>query len=121
MKLQGLATRLKIGSLIGLACSTALVQIPTAEAAETASTIGSYYSAQYTNWPPLPANFLNLPAVQIGDGAFLLDDLNVNYVELNQQAELLSQAERALGLTAAGMDTQYQSTVARIVLLCRLH
>ena len=78
MKLQGRATRLKVGSLIGLACSTALVKIPTAEAT---------------------------------------GDLNVNYVELNQQAELLSPAERALGLTAPG-TVNLSDNVPRILSSC---
>jgi hypothetical protein len=52
------------------------VQLPTS---------GNFYSAQhYNDWPPLPGNVLGLPAWPLGDGTFLLDDANLDYVELAQ-------------------------------------
>src|SRR6267378_2782016 len=102
MKLSGLATSLAATTtaIIGIACATLLLETSTALAADSAPPVGSYYSSQHTDWPPLPENFLNLPTTEIGDNVFLLDDMTVNYVELNEQAELLSQAERAVGLTS---------------------
>ena len=48
---------------------------------------GTYWSAQHANdWPPMPADVLGLPAWPLGDGVFVLDDTNVNYVELAQSA-----------------------------------
>src|SRR5579872_731381 len=45
---------------------------------------GNFYSAQYsplstTGWPPLPGNVNNLPAWNLGDGVWLLDDMTFDY------------------------------------------
>lgn len=40
--------------------------------------IGTYYSAANPQWPPLPGNLSGLPAWSLGNGAYLLDDLNVS-------------------------------------------
>jgi hypothetical protein len=53
---------------------------------------GTFWSAQHAPgsaepWPPLPGNMLGLPVWSLGDGVYLLDDTNVNYVELQAESE----------------------------------
>jgi hypothetical protein len=43
---------------------------------------GTFYSAQYPDWPPLPGNFLQIPAWNISDNIWLLDDRQVDYSAL---------------------------------------
>jgi hypothetical protein len=56
----------------------------------------SYYSLQNTNWPPLPANPLCVPTLDLGDDMFLLLDGDVNYVQMQEEAEMLAALEQAL-------------------------
>ena len=54
---------------------------------------GMYYSFQYgLSWPPMPANFLNLPFWDLGDRRFVVDDRSVNYSAMRAEAD----AEAAL-------------------------
>ena len=49
---------------------------------------GNFYTVQHgKDWPPLPGNVLNLPFWSLGDGFFVLDDRNVDYAELQAEAE----------------------------------
>jgi len=43
-----------------------------------------FYSAQNPDWPPLPGDVLELPIWPLGDGLYVLDDTNVDYVALAQ-------------------------------------
>src|SRR5713101_8208234 len=64
------------------------VQTTTPLPASELPVCGSFYSAQFgTKWPPLPSNPLNLLCWQLGDGLFVMDDRNVDYAELEAEAE----------------------------------
>ena len=57
--------------------------LPTSPAA-SAPRVGTFYSAQHAPgtrqpWPPLPANSWQLPVWNLGDGIYLLDDLEWDY------------------------------------------
>jgi len=56
-----------------------IMNTPTTLAAEL-PTFGTFYSAQFWGiWAPLPANVLERPCWSLGDGVYLLDDLEVDY------------------------------------------
>jgi hypothetical protein len=63
------------------------VESVTPAPASSASRFGTFYSAQHapgsrSQWPPLPGNFYSLPVWNLGDGIYLLDDLQVNYAAI---------------------------------------
>jgi hypothetical protein len=63
----------------------------------TQQSSGTFWSAQHlpgsqTPWPPLPCNGLNLDIWPLGDGSFILDDRQVDYVQIQADAD----AEAAL-------------------------
>jgi hypothetical protein len=60
------------------------VEQTTPATADFASQAGTFWSAQHapgtlSPWPPLPANFNSLPVWDLGDGVWLLDDLDFDY------------------------------------------
>ncbi|HEY5297089.1 MAG TPA: hypothetical protein VIK59_04125 [Verrucomicrobiae bacterium] len=56
------------------------VESTTPTAAMAAPQMGTFYSAQHAeDWPPLPENINNAPVWNLGDGLFLLSDLDFNY------------------------------------------
>lgn len=60
-----------------------------------------FWSLQMTNYPPFPANpFPDLPVYAVGGDNYLYDDSKVDYVQIQQEAELLKIAERVLGISA---------------------
>jgi hypothetical protein len=63
----------------------AVEQLPTI-AADTEPRVGTFYSAQCPYWPPLPCNFYGVPVWDLGDGIYLLDDLQINYAEIEAEA-----------------------------------
>jgi Alpha/beta hydrolase of unknown function (DUF900) len=73
----------------------AIISTP-AQPASEAPKFGNFYSAQFGDkWPPLPADVLNLPFWDLGQGFFLLDDTNVDYNTLqNKTAEEASRSVR---------------------------
>jgi hypothetical protein len=46
----------------------------------------AFYSAQFPNWPPLPGNINNVPAWNLGDGVWLLDDLDQPQAQMQAMA-----------------------------------
>ena len=57
-------------------------------APEDSPSVGLFYSAQFgEEWPPLPANIYEVPFWDLGNGVFLMDDRDVNYVELSSGNE----------------------------------
>jgi hypothetical protein len=61
----------------------AIESVPPAPA-ESAPRFSTFYSAQHapgsrSAWPPLPANPDHVPLWNLGDGVYLLDDLQVDY------------------------------------------
>ncbi len=57
--------------------------------AESVPKAGIFYSAQYPNLPPVPGNFNSLPAWSLGNGVYLLDDVDSG-----------SQAQSGIGMGA---------------------
>ena len=73
----------------------ALTQI-TPQPATGTPEAGNFYTFQHgQDWPPLPGNVLNLPFWSLGDNFFVLDDRNVDYAELQAEAEALAALETA--------------------------
>ena len=68
----------------------AVESVPPAPAS-SASRFGTFYSAQHAPgarnaWPPLPSNARRVPVWNLGDGVYLIDDLQVNYAEVEAAA-----------------------------------
>ncbi len=47
---------------------------------------GTFYSALHANWAPLPANVNSVPAWNLGDGVWLLDDLDQPQAQMRTMA-----------------------------------
>ena len=63
-----------------LQAAESLPTIPATDAPQA----GTFWSAQHapgtgSEWPPMPTNIRNVPLWDLGDGVYLLDDLQVNY------------------------------------------
>jgi hypothetical protein len=86
---QDAATNADVNSLSDFAVELQALEMttpmPASELPDLSETHG-FYSAQNPDWPPLPADILWLPVWPLGNGMFVLDDTNVNYVELAQSA-----------------------------------
>ncbi|MGB8369562.1 MAG: choice-of-anchor L domain-containing protein [Limisphaerales bacterium] len=54
--------------------------------ADSVTPWGTFWSVQHLNWPPLPGNINNVPAWDLGGDVYLLDDLGVDYVELQRES-----------------------------------
>jgi hypothetical protein len=68
----------------------AIESVPPAPA-DSLSRGGTFWSAQHAPgaplaWPPLPGNFNQVPVWGLGDGCYLLDDLDLDYEALSMQA-----------------------------------
>src|SRR5208283_451953 len=66
------------------------VEETTPQAAESVPKSGTFYSAQFPNWPPLPCNINNVPVWNLGDGVFLLSDLDVNYSQRPMASSMMA-------------------------------
>ena len=49
--------------------------------------IGTFWSMQNPNWPPMPGDMLGLPVWEISAGRFIMDDRNVDYAALQAAAD----------------------------------
>src|SRR2546422_731479 len=83
--------------------------------ASAAPDAGNFYSAQFgDSWPPFPANTLNLPFWSLGDGIYIMDDREVDYAELDAEAEavaLLSPEGGGLfSMTTSSLNSSYAYT-----------
>ena len=74
------------------------VEAATPQAAESVPSVGTFWSAQNPNWPPLPCNINNLDAWNLGNGVYMLDDFDFDY-----QAQAQSRA-MADGVPSPGDD-----------------
>jgi hypothetical protein len=61
-----------VGWIAGLTVGSVVLALCAAQARGQ-----SYYSLQNTNWPPVPANLLDVPTLDLGGGMFLLLDEDV--------------------------------------------
>jgi alpha-tubulin suppressor-like RCC1 family protein len=74
----------------------ALEQTTPLPATETPDS-GTFYTVQHMDdWPPLPGNTMDLPFWSIGDGYYVLDDRNVDYAELQAEAEAAAMAAKLI-------------------------
>src|ERR1035438_5600035 len=72
------------------------VESTTPQPATAAPKGGNFYSAQHgENWPPLPADWLNVPFWDLGGGFYLLSDHNFDYAALQAEAEAEALLEAA--------------------------
>jgi hypothetical protein len=71
---------------------------------------GTYYSAQCPYWPCLPGNIFNLPVWNMGNGYYLIDDLNIDYAAYDTAATTMSLMAKPMGGGFSPMD-QTQSGV----------
>ena len=75
----------------------AIASVPPLPATATPE-FGNFYTIQNgENWPPLPANTMNLPFWNLGDGVYLLDDRNVDYEAIQAEAEAEALLSAQLG------------------------
>jgi hypothetical protein len=77
----------------------AVESVPPAPAS-SASRIGTFYSAQHapgtrSQWPPLPGNFYRVPVWNLGDGVYLLDDLQIDYADSAATATTMTMSANA--------------------------
>lgn len=79
-------------------------QLPTVAADAVPRGACNFYSAQCPYWPPLPGNIHGVPVWNMGDGFFLLDDLQINYAELEAEATAttMSANVKMAGVQSAG-------------------
>lgn len=54
--------------------------------ADSVAPWGTFWSVQHLDWPPLPGNINHLPVWDLGGGLYLLDDLDVDYVEQQRES-----------------------------------
>src|SRR5208283_1652926 len=78
------------------------VEATTPQAAESVPRCGTFYSAQFPNWPPLPANINSVPAWNLGDGVFLLNDLDVNYSQRTMTSSMMAGRMSAMDVPMPG-------------------
>jgi len=78
-----------------------------------------FWSLQLTNYPPFPVNpFPELPVYALGNDNYLYDDSQVDYVQLQQEAELLAAAEQALGISAGAESSGGGGTCGLLMSSC---
>jgi hypothetical protein len=78
------------------------VEATTPQVAESVPKSGTFYSAQFPTWPPLPANINSVPAWNLGDGVFLLSDLDVNYSQRPMASSKMAGSMMAMDVPAPG-------------------
>ena len=74
----------------------AVEKLPTIAADAVPRGACNFYSAQCPYWPPLPGNFYGVPVWNLGDGFFLLDDLQINYAQIEAEATATATAMSAI-------------------------
>jgi len=73
------ATLVRSSAGNNLSALVAAVEQTTPTAAEDVPPVGTFYSAQHPGQPPLPGNANQLPAWNLGNGMWLLDDGDYDY------------------------------------------
>ena len=85
------------------------VEATTPQPAESVPEFGTFYSAQFPDWPPLPGNIHNLPVWDLGDGFYLLADLDFDYAEASEEAQAEMALARASGLMLMDDESTFES------------
>ncbi len=82
-------------------------------APEDSPSVGLFYSAQFgEKWPPLPANIYEVPFWDLGNGVFLMDDREMNYVELPSSESRRSTVTPPLRSGQTGNDLPWLTNIA---------
>ena len=98
---------LRSASADDMAVMLQAVEATTPTPAESVPPSGTFWSAQNPNSPPMPCNINNLDAWNLGDGVYLLDDLDFDY-QAQAQSNLMMQ-EMADGVPSPGDGGDYAS------------
>jgi hypothetical protein len=70
--------------------SCSLFGIARSANAQSGQTSPTYYSIQHADdWPPLPANIWGFPEIDLGNGMIGLNDVDVDYDQLREEAEII--------------------------------
>ena len=78
------------------------IEETTPQTAESVPKSGTFYSAQFPNWPPLPCNINNVPVWNLGGGVFLLSDLDVNYSQRPMTSSMMTGNMLAMDVPVPG-------------------
>lgn len=78
------------------------VEQTTPTPAESVPLGATLYSAQNPKWPPYPGNINNLPAWNLGDNVFLMDDLDFDYTAASMRVQSLAAGVTALSVPLPG-------------------
>jgi hypothetical protein len=89
----------------------AIEQLPTIDPTNLADGLmgGTYFSAQFPNWAPLPGNIFHVPLWNLGDGFYLLDDLDITYGGPTVKAAVLHTGTERNDSTHGGVGADYQT------------
>jgi hypothetical protein len=83
------------------------LELTTPQPASEAPVGGNFYTIQHgKDWPPLPGDILKLPFWPIGGDFYVLDDRNVDYAELQAEAEAAASLA-ALASPGGGMKPMF--------------
>ena len=99
---QPIAAPIWSTSTSDLAVMLQAVEATTPVAAESVPGANAYYSAQNPTWPPLPGNINNVPVWSLGDGAVLLDDLDINYSQQPLNSSMMAGGMSAMDVPSPG-------------------
>jgi hypothetical protein len=89
----------------------AIEQLPTIDPTNVPDGLmgGTYFSAQFPTWAPLPANIFHVPVWSLGDNYFLLDDLGLSYGGPTEKAAVLHIGTGRNDSTKGGVGADYQT------------
>jgi hypothetical protein len=89
----------------------AIEQLPTIDPTNVPDGLmgGTYFSAQFPTWAPLPANIFHVPVWSLGDNYFLLDDLGLSYGGPTEKAAVLHIGTVRNDSTKGGVGADYQT------------
>ncbi len=93
------------------------VEATTPVAAESVPPYGTFYSASHANWAPLPANVNSVPAWNLGDGVWLLDDLDQPQAQMQTMAgTMMAMSAPMPGVGGDGGTNNYTFNASSFVL-----
>ena len=89
----------------------AIEQLPTIDPTNIPDGLmgGTYYSAQFPLWAPLPANIFHVPLWNLGDNCYLLDDLGITYGGTTVKADIVRMGTMRNDSTNGGVRADYQT------------
>jgi hypothetical protein len=70
---------------------------------------GTYYSAQFPLWAPLPGNIFHVPVWSLGGDVYLLDDLGIIYGGTTVKADIVRTGTMRNDSTNGGVRADFQT------------